>query len=166
MILITGEPVSPQQVVTNLKNDNSGSLVMHVGVVRPFSEGKKVVAIEYQINRQEAERELSNLASEIRTKWEINDIALCRRTGQLNFGEVILIAAFSAPRHKAAFQDCQFAVEQMKNMASVTKNEVFTESKGGWGNWEVNSKTGGSHSSADAAECVSPGQVNTCVQNG
>ena len=127
MILITGEPVSPQQVVTNLKNDNSGSLVMHVGVVRPFSEGKKVIAIEYQINRQEAERELSDLASEIHTKWEIDDIALCRRAGQLNFGEVILIAAVSAARHKAAFQACQFAVEKMKNMASVTKKELFAE---------------------------------------
>jgi len=127
MILITREPVSPQQVVTNLKNDNSGSLVMHVGVVRPFSEGKKVTAIEYQINSLEAERELSDLASEIHTKWEIDDIALCRRAGQLNFGEVILIAAVSAARHKAAFQACQFAVEKMKNMASVTKKELFAE---------------------------------------
>ena len=127
MILITGEPVFPQQVLTNLKTHDSGSLVMHVGVVRPFSEGKKVMAIEYQIKRPEAERELSDLASEIRTQWEIDDIALCRRAGQLNFGEVILIAAVSAGRHKAAFQACQFAVEKMKNMSSVSKRELLAE---------------------------------------
>ena len=127
MILISGEPVFPQQVLTDLKTHDSGSLVMHVGVVRPFSEGKKVTAIEYRINRLEAERELSDLASEIRAQWEIDDIALCRRACQLNFGEVILIAAVSAARHKAAFQACQFAVEKMKNMASVTKKELLAE---------------------------------------
>ncbi len=127
MILITVKPVSPQQVVTHLKNANSGSLVMHVGVVRPFSEGKKVVAIEYQINKLEAERELSGLASEIQNKWEIEDIALCRRSGQLSWGEVILMAAVSAPRHKAAFAACQWAVEKMKAMASVTKRELLEE---------------------------------------
>jgi molybdopterin synthase catalytic subunit len=127
MIQVAVNPISPPDVLSSLKGSNSGSLIMHVGVVRPLSEGKKVVSIEYQINRKEAEQELSNLASEIQSKWEIDDIALCRRSGQLNFGETILVVAVSAPRHKAAFQACQFAVEQMKNMASVTKREVFSE---------------------------------------
>ena len=129
MIQIAVKPISPADVLSSLKRSNSGSLIMHVGVVRPLSEGKKVVSIEYQINQEEAEQELSNLASEIHGKWEIDDIALCRRSGLLNFGEAILIVAISAPRHKAAFQACQFAVEQMKNMASVTKREVFAEQR-------------------------------------
>lgn len=46
MILITGEPVLPHQVLANLETSNSGLLVTHGGVVRPFSEGKEVVSIE------------------------------------------------------------------------------------------------------------------------
>lgn len=129
MIQINAEPVSPQQVLANLKISNAGSVVIHLGVVRPVSEGKKVVSIEYQADRQMAERELSSLASEIQGRWQIDDVALCRRTGQLNFGEVILVAAVAAPRHKAAFQACQFAVEQMKNMASIKKRELLAESE-------------------------------------
>ncbi len=129
MIQINAEPVSPQQVLANLKTSNAGSVVIHLGVVRPVSEGKKVVSIEYQADRQMAERELSSLASEIQGRWQIDDVALCRRTGQLNFGEVILVAAVAAPRHKAAFQACQFAVEQMKNMASIKKRELLAESE-------------------------------------
>lgn len=130
MIKITGEPVLPQKVLNNLRTENSGSLVLHVGVVRPFSEGKKVTSIEYQIIREDAERELSDLTSEIQSKWEIDDIAICRRAGQLNFGDIILIAAVSAARHKTAFEACQFAVEQMKNMKSVVKKEIFLEPLG------------------------------------
>ena len=129
MIQISAEPVLPQEVLANLKTSNAGSVVIHVGVVRPFSDGKKVTSIEYQVDRQMAEKELSSLASAIQGKWEIEDLALCRRMGQLNFGEVILVAAVAAHRHKAAFQACQFAVEQMKNMSSITKREMFAEER-------------------------------------
>jgi molybdopterin synthase catalytic subunit len=116
-----------KKVLANLKNKNSGSLVFHVGTVRPFSEGKQVASIEYRILRNRAEEELGHIVSQIRERWEINDIALCRRTGRLNFGDVILIAAVSTARHKPAFEACQFAVEQMKIMKSVNKNEIFQE---------------------------------------
>jgi len=127
MLKVTEESISLDQVLTDLKSNNSGSVVTHVGVVRPASEGKKVASIEYLINGKEAERELSDIASEIRTGWEIEDIALCRRAGRLNFGEAILVVAVSAPRHKAAFEACKGAVERMKIMKSVTKREVFAE---------------------------------------
>jgi molybdopterin synthase catalytic subunit len=127
MIQINSDPISPQKMLGNLKTSNAGSMVIHVGVVRPFSEGKKVASIEYQADLQMAERELLSLGSEIQEKWEIEDLALCRRTGELNFGEVILVAAVAAPRHKAAFEACLFAVEKMKHMASITKRELFAE---------------------------------------
>ena len=125
MLQVTDQPISPEQVLASMKVSGSGSVVLHVGVVRPFSEGKKVTSIEYLVERKEAERELAAMSSEIKTQWEIEDIALCRRAGQLNFGETILVVAVSAPRHKAAFDACQGAVERMKKMKSVTKREVF-----------------------------------------
>jgi len=129
MFQVTGESISMEQVLGSLNASNSGSVVTHVGVVRPASEGKKVASIEYLINGKEAERELGDIASEIRTQWEIEDIALCRRAGRLNFGEIILVVAVSAPRHKAAFEACRGAVERMKSMKSVTKREVFAEQR-------------------------------------
>jgi hypothetical protein len=51
MIQISAEPLSPLQGLANLKTSNAGSVVIHVGLVRPFSEGKKVVSIEYHADR-------------------------------------------------------------------------------------------------------------------
>ncbi len=39
------------------------------------------------------------------------------------------MVAVSAPRHKTAFEACQGAVGRMKRMTSVTKREVFPNSK-------------------------------------
>ena len=127
MILISDKPLALQKILTNLKTENSGSLVFHVGVVRPFSEGKQVTSIEYQIPKDGGESELAEIVSRVRERWEIDDVVLCRRTGRLDFGEIILIAAVSAARHKQAFDACQFAVEQMKGMKSVKKDEILNE---------------------------------------
>ena len=129
MIQVTENEISPPGVLAGMKVSGSGSVVLHVGVVRPFSEGKRVTSIEYLVERKEGEKELSDIATGIKNQWEIEDIALFRRAGRLSFGEVILLVAVSAPRHKAAFQACQYAVEKMKNMSSVIKREVFGESQ-------------------------------------
>ena len=65
------------------------------------------------------------IAKEIMTNWKIQDIALCRRTGRLNLGDVILMVAVASPHPKEAFKACEHAVECMRNMDSVRKKEIL-----------------------------------------
>ena len=125
MVKVTEALVSPEFLLDTLKTDSSGSIVTHLGIVRPDSNGRKVVSIEYEADIDASERELSNIAKEILTKWEIQDIALYRRVGKLNLGDVILIAAVGAPHRKEAFEACDYAVECMRSMKSVRKKEIF-----------------------------------------
>jgi molybdopterin synthase catalytic subunit len=125
MTKVTEEFVSPQLLLDSLKTDSSGSIVMHLGIVRPDSNGRKVVSIEYEVDIDAAERELSHIANEILTKWKIQDIALCRRRGRLDLGGVILMVAIAAPHRKEAFEACEYAVECMRNMDSVKKKEIL-----------------------------------------
>ena len=123
MVKVTEVLVSPQLLLDSLKTDSSGSIVMHLGIVRPDSNGRKVVSIEYEADINASERELSNMANEILTKWGIQDIVLYRRVGKLNLGDVILIAAVGAPHRKEAFEACDYAVECMRSMKLVKKKE-------------------------------------------
>ncbi len=125
MVKVTETLVSPQLLLGGLKTDSSGSIVMHLGIVRPDSNGRKVLSIEYEADIDASEKELSNIADEILTKWGIQDVALYRRVGKLNLGDVILIAAVGAPHRKEAFEACDYAVGCMRNMKSVRKEEIF-----------------------------------------
>ena len=125
MIKVSEKLISPQLLLDSLKTDSSGSIVMHLGIVRPDSDGRKVVSIEYDADINAAEKELLHIANEIRSKWEVQDIALYRRKGQLNLGNVILIAAVAAPHRKGAFEACDYAVECMRSMKSVRKKEIL-----------------------------------------
>ena len=125
MVKVTEKFVSPWLLLDSLKTDSSGSIVMHIGIVRPDSNGRRVVSIEYEADINAAERELSHIVNEILTKWKIQDIALCRRRGRLDLGDVILIVAVTAPHRKEAFEACEYAVECMRNMDSVKKKEIL-----------------------------------------
>jgi molybdopterin synthase catalytic subunit len=125
MVKVTKALVSPQLLLDSLRTDSSGSVVTHLGIVRPDSNGRKVVSIEYEADINASERELSNIANEILIKWGIQDIALYRRVGKLNLGDVILIAAVGAPHRKEAFEACNYAVECMRSMKSVRKKEIL-----------------------------------------
>ena len=125
MVKVTEALVSPQLLLDCLETNFSGSIVMHLGIVRPNSNGRKVVSIEYEADINASERELSNIANEILTKWGIQDIALCRRIGRLDLGDLILIAAIAAPHRKEAFEACDYAVERMRGMRSIRKREML-----------------------------------------
>jgi molybdopterin synthase catalytic subunit len=125
MVKVTEALVSPQLLLGSLRTDSSGSIVTHLGIVRPDSNGRKVVSIEYEADINASERELSNIANEILTKWEIQDIALCRRVGRLDLGDSILMVAVASPHRKEAFEACEYAVECMRSMKSVRKKEIL-----------------------------------------
>ena len=125
MVKATEAVLSPQLLLDSLRTDSSGSIVMHLGIVRPDSNGRRVVSIEYEADINAAERELSRITNEIRVKWKTQDIALSRRVGKLSLGDVILIAAIAAPHRKEAFEACDYAVECMRNMKSVRKKEIL-----------------------------------------
>jgi len=125
MIKVTETSVSPQVLLDSLRTDSSGSIVTHLGVVRPDSNGRKVVSIEYEADTNASERELSNIANEISAKWKIQDIALCRRIGRLDLGDTILMVAIASPHRKEAFEACEYAVECMRSMKSVRKKEIL-----------------------------------------
>jgi molybdopterin synthase catalytic subunit len=99
--------------------------VTHLGIVRPDSNGRRVVSIEYEADINAAERELSRITNEIRVKWKTQDIVLSRRVGKLSLGDVIFIAAIAAPHRKEAFEACEYAVECMRSMKSVRKKEIL-----------------------------------------
>jgi len=124
MIQIMEEPIRLQQLIDSLRTSTSGSVVAHIAIVRPSSEGRPV-SIEYQADKGEAEQELAHIAGDIQAKGGIEDIALCRRLGKLNIGDAILVAVVAAPHRKEAFQACAEAVERMRNMASVKRKEIL-----------------------------------------
>lgn len=125
MIEITSEPLSPELIIDKVKKDDYGAIITFVGTVRNTTRGKKVAFLEIETCEEKAEARLGEVISEINQKWQLTDIAICRRIGKLEVGEIALVIAVAAPHRQEAFQACQYAVDRLKQGGVTTEKEIY-----------------------------------------
>ena len=127
MIEITQKPISPELVVNKIKTDSSGCVVTYVGLIREHSKDKQVLSVEYKDSEGMAANRLQGIASEIRQKWQINNLAICHRIGKLKVGDINLVVAVASAHRQEGFAACQYAIDQFKQRLPTQKRETYED---------------------------------------
>jgi molybdopterin synthase catalytic subunit len=124
MIEITDCPINFDTVFSRLNKENSGSIVIHYAIVRSTEAGKKTTSMKFELDG-DAEGEMKELEKTLRSKWQVEDVLLIRRIGELSIGDIISVAAASSEHRESAFGLCQEAVNSFKKMKTFKKKEIF-----------------------------------------
>ena len=127
MIEITQKPISPELVVNKVKTEGSGCVATYVGLIRNHSHGKQVVSVEYEDAQGTAKNRLGDIASEIKQKWQVENMAICHRIGKLKVGEINFLVAIAAAHRQEGFAACQYAVDRFKEIMPTKKKETYTD---------------------------------------
>jgi molybdopterin synthase catalytic subunit len=127
VIVITDKPISPELVVNEVKTDSSGCALVYVGLIREQSRGKQVLSVEYQDTKGTAEDSLQQIASEVRQRWQVTNIAIYHRVGKLNVGDINLVIAIASAHRQEAFAACQYAIDRFKQTLPTHKTETYTD---------------------------------------
>jgi len=127
MIDISSSPIFPELIISQVKKDDCGAVVTFVGAVRNASYGKKVAYLEIETYDESTKKKLRRIVSDVNQKWQLHDIAICRRIGTLKVGEIGLVVAVSAPHRKEAFEACQYAVDSIKQGEITKEKEIYEE---------------------------------------
>jgi len=127
VIEITKKSISPEFVVNKIKTDSSGCVITYVGLIRNHSHGKQVLSVEYKDSKGTAENELQKIASEIRQKWQVNNLAICHRIGRLEVGDINLVVAIASAHRWEGFAACQYAIDQFKQRLPTQKRETYVD---------------------------------------
>ena len=127
MIEITQKPISPELVINEVKTDDSGCIVTYIGLIREYSQGKPVLSVEYQDPKADAEKRLQEIASQVKQKWQINNIAISHRIGKLRVGDINLVVAIAAAHRIEGFAACQYAIDQFKQRLPTQKRETYQD---------------------------------------
>jgi molybdopterin synthase catalytic subunit len=126
MIEITSNPIVYDSVISSVERDENGAIVVFVGSVRDISnDGKKVSFLEINRDCSNAEERLYDIASEVRGRWNLEDIAISRRVGKLKVGELALVVAVSAVHRQEAFEACQYAVDMIKQGGVTSERDLY-----------------------------------------
>jgi MoaE-MoaD fusion protein len=130
-IEITAAPISPESIIKKVKQDCCGALVTFTGTIRDYSEGHKVLFMEYEAYHEMAYKKLAEIAAEVRDRWKPLNIAISHRVGRLEVGDVALVVAVGSPHRKEAFEACQYTVDRIKEIVPIWKKET-REDGGVW----------------------------------
>ena len=128
MIEITDKPISPELVVNKVKTDSSGCVLAYIGVIREYSRGKQVLSVEYKDSKGTTENRLQEIASEAKQKWQLDNIAICHRTGKLKVGDINLVIAVASAHRQEGFAACQYAIDRFKQIMPTHKTETYQDS--------------------------------------
>lgn len=128
---ITREPIAPAAVEALVASPGCGAVLTFLGTVRDISEGKRVVALEYEAYEPMVLKELQRIGREARARWPDLRLAIWHRCGRLALGEVSLAVAVATPHRAQAFAACRWAVEAVKARLPIWKKE-FAEDGSWW----------------------------------
>ncbi len=103
------------------------------GVVRDHDQEREVLRLEYEAH-PDAERVLTEIATEVASRVGVGGVAVSHRVGRLAIGEEALVVAVSAAHRDAAFEAARELVEQVKSRVPIWKLQHFGDGTSEWVN--------------------------------
>ncbi len=126
-------PLSLEEVYGLADDGANGAIVLMSGMVRQQTDGRAVVALEYQAYEPMALRVFQQIATEMRATWQdVTHVVIHHRTGRLEIGEISVLVAVGCPHRAEAFAACQFAIDTLKHTAPIWKKEHWADGSSSW----------------------------------
>lgn len=111
---------------------DSGAIVTFVGKVRDFNQGDAVKGLSLEHYPGMTEKALTDIVTESRGRWPLQECTLIHRIGDLLLGDQIVLVAVSSAHRDAAFEACHFIMDFLKTRAPFWKKELTAEGVQRW----------------------------------
>jgi molybdopterin synthase catalytic subunit len=130
---ITFAPLSLEEVYALADDPGNGAVVVMSGMVRNQTDGKPVVALEYQAYEPMALQVFRQIATDIRNNWlDVNRVVIHHRIGRLEIGEISVLVAVGCPHRSEGFAACRYAIDTLKHNAPIWKKEHWKDGSSSW----------------------------------
>ena len=104
-----------------------GAVVSFEGVTRNHSQGREVVALEYEAYEPMARARLAAIAADAAARWPLLSVRIVHRLGHLRVGEVSVQIVVAAAHRAPAFEACRFLIDTLKQSVPIWKKEHFPD---------------------------------------
>lgn len=128
--LLTAESIPAAAPTLDLPE--AGSLVSFTGIVRNHHEGKKVLALEYEIFGEMAQAEAQRILAEAAGKFPLIDVRGAHRYGRLEVGEVAVVVHVWTAHRGEGFAACRWLIDEIKSRLPIWKHEYYADGTAAW----------------------------------
>ncbi len=109
-----------------------GGCVTFAGVVRNHNNGRAVERLEYEAYEVLAVAEGRRIVEEALEKFDVLCVECEHRVGLLEIGETAVWVGAAAAHRRAAFEACQYVIDELKVRVPIWKKEYYTDGGAEW----------------------------------
>jgi len=128
---IRDEPLSLDEVRAAVSDPGAGAIVLFAGTVRDQDGGQGVVRLSYSAHPSAA-AELHRVAEKVVAEFGVLALAAVHRTGELDIGDLAVVAAVSCPHRGEAFEACRMLIDTLKHEVPIWKRQWFSDGSSEW----------------------------------
>ncbi len=122
------EDIDIGRMIAETRSSQDGAQLVFVGCVR--DDGMEALEIEAFV--PVANNDLQKIADECREKFAVNAVHIVHRYGRLALGETIVVIIVCAGHRPEAYDASRYAIERLKELVPVWKQEIVNGEKGNW----------------------------------
>jgi molybdopterin synthase catalytic subunit len=130
--VITAAPIDVLEMMQHVRRDADGAVLLFSGVVRDHDGGRPVTGLRYEAYAEMATQKLTSICKDVSAQFEIGDIAVVHRIGELAVGEISVAIAVAAPHRDAAFKASREVIERLKREVPIWKRERYADGEEVW----------------------------------
>ncbi len=125
------EPLSVDEVLRAVGADGAGGTVVFVGTVRSADAGREVRGLGYSAHPT-ARAVLVEVATAVAVAHPVRALAAVHRVGELEVGDLAVVAAVSCAHRAEAFAACRALIDDLKATVPIWKHQGFADGTEEW----------------------------------
>lgn len=123
MIELVRDPIDVEAVRRGVESHKLGGVVVFCGVVRSVTDSKETDHLEYEAYDEMALSAMAEIAREAEERFSAL-VAIVHRLGRLAPGEIAVVTAAACAHREAAFEACEYLIDELKVRVPIWKKEV------------------------------------------
>ncbi|XP_025077993.1 molybdopterin synthase catalytic subunit-like [Pomacea canaliculata] len=124
--------LSIENITSRATSPSAGAIGLFVGTTRNHFEGKEVLRLEYEAYMPMAKKKMLETCQLVRSQWNVENIVMVHRIGEVPVMEASIIIAISASHRKEALEAVHFAIDSVKATVPIWKKEVYNDATSSW----------------------------------
>jgi molybdopterin synthase catalytic subunit len=126
-------PLSVDEVLSAVSDPAAGGIALFVGTVRDNDHDRAVVRLGYTAHPS-APAEMRRVAEKVAASFGLMAVAALHRVGDLEVGDLAVVAAVACPHRAEAFDACRALIDELKQVVPIWKHQEFAGGESEWVN--------------------------------
>src|SRR5690606_8726726 len=135
MVVVQAQDFDSAALVAELRErtaGKAGALVTFTGYVRDYAPDKATESLYLEHYPGMCERELGEIRDTALSRWDVEEILVVHRYGELKLKDQIVFVAVASAHRGQAFLACEYVIDALKTRAPFWKRETLSDGERFW----------------------------------